>query len=904
MTRSAMKATRATRRRVQVARALGLALAVLAPGLLPSLAEAQEQARLRAGEHAGFSRIALDVPRLGEWDATRNGRILTVLFRDRELLFDTTQIFPGRRVSRVTSARSERGRDGTRLMLSLSCSCDAETYEFQPGMLVIDIRPENDEPSSVQPESAGASGDDGAAPTDRNGGGDPGGSDAQTAGSGLSSGPPARRLPSALDIKRDEPAPATSAILLEDPQSTPETVSPEAQATTATPQTSEPDEVTVSDAQRRLLQQLSRAADQGLVEFRSPEARGDARTGADAPADAAAEQPAETETAAEPRPQEEAPAADTASDASDAPEETTGSAASSPAPPETSPRDAPSTPPRTGPPPPTQLDARTAFDAAGPRPAPPGPEPCAAEPHLDPTAWLPVDAPYAEMAALRGALTVEFDRADPKAALALARLQTGLGFGIEARQVLEEFVPPIPEAAVLEDIARMADGDPAAPEGPLASANGCGGRAGMWRLAADYPPGPDELDDPDWGESVLDAFAELPLAIRRRVGPDLLDTLIQAGALDLAEEARLRLDRAPGDHGDAWRMSLGRLALARGDVASGDALLAAVVDHGGPLAPEAMLDLADSILARSDRLPDQLVEDIALAAFEHQGTLLGRRLLVAEILGRAGRDQLGVALDVIETELHAGGSRSEDLEAAMRAILERARAEDVGPLDYASAILAHRQLIGESPAFDPARVKVARELSGIGLSNAALDLLSPALTRNGAEARMAAAAADIAVGDPEAALERLAGLEGADPARLRARALAALNRNDEAYATVEAHLLDSGDERAELAWRGAAWDDAEALPDDDPRRLFARWMANRDAPPGSISPLAATPAPAPGTQTPSEAAGSGEPEQTATPEPFLSRPDLDAPPSLAGAREAIERSDRVRSLLLQALGGG
>ena len=75
-------------------------------------------------------------------------------------------------------------------------------------------------------------------------------------------------------------------------------------------------------------------------------------------------------------------------------------------------------------------------------------------------------------------------------------------------------------------------------------------------------------------------------------------------------------------------------------------------------------------------------------------------------------------------------------------------------------------------------------------------------------------------------------------------------------------------------------------------------------PPGSISPLAATPAPAPGAQTPSEAAGSGESEQTPTPEPFLSRPDLDAPPSLAGAREAIERSDRVRSLLLQALGGG
>ncbi|MEE3099046.1 MAG: hypothetical protein VX463_04670, partial [Pseudomonadota bacterium] len=571
---------------------------------------------------------------------------------------------------------------------------------------------------------------------------------------------------------------------------------------------------------------------------------------------------------------------------------------------------------------PLQLDARTAFDAAGPPPSPPAPEPCAAEPFLDPQAWLSGDAPYARLSDLRGRLTTEFDRADPQVALDLARLMVGLGLGLEARQVLEEFVPPIPEAKVLEDLARLSDGDTALPSGPLAAAGDCGGRAGLWRLAAGFPPGAEPLADPEWGDSVLDAFGELPLPLRRRAGPGLVETLVQAGALDLADQARLRLDRAPGDHGDPWRMALGRLALARGEVEAGDALLATVVDHGGPLAPEAMLDLADSILARSDHLPDQLVEDIALAAFEHQGELLGRRLLVAEILGRAGRHQLGVALDVIETELHAGGARAEDLEAAMRAILERARAEDVGPLDYASAILSHKAMIGGDAAFDPARVKVARELTGIGLANAGLDVLGPALTREGAEARMAAAAADIAVGAPNTALKRLDGLDDADADRLRARALAALNRNDEAFRAVADHLPTTGGERAELAWRGAAWEDAEALPTDDPRKLLARWMATRDGPPSPVPPRgddgSAAGDAADGDRGAvrtgtggGEAAGgeaargdAGGAEGAPSPDPFLARPDLDAPPSLAGARAAIERSDRVRNLLLQALGGG
>ncbi|MDF2231228.1 hypothetical protein P2H44_01530 [Albimonas sp. CAU 1670] len=849
---------------------------------LPTLASAQQQIRLRAGEHAEFSRIALDVPQLAEWSVERNGRLVTVLFPDRELLFETEQIFPQRRVSRVTSARSERGRDGTRLILSMSCACVAEAYEFRPGMLVMDIRaqPEETEAAQVQQIDAGApdgqpnpqQGEDGGSSTPASGGGG-GGAHASSA-------------MDALAIHRPEPPPATSGSVLT-PASNGPTGQPQAVESAATPPAAEsptPQEsasseaVAISEAQRRLLEQLARAADQGLVQFRDPGGPDDPREARDdghASADPAAPDP---HAARDPH----APGA--GADAPHAAEDQAQTAA---------------TPP--GPDPEVQLDARTVWDRDR-KPIPRRALTCPDDALLDPEPWRRSAEFYDRMGELRMTLMKEFDRPDPRAALDLAWLQVGYGFGAEARQTLAEFVPEVREAALLRDLAHLMDDEPPAADGPLAQGADCPGRAGMWRLAAGMTPDAAALQDPAWRESVLDAFAELPVRLRRRVGPPLVEELTSLGELDFADAARLRLDRAPGDHGAPWRLALGRLALARGEVERGETLLRDVSRTEGPEAAEAMLALADSLLGRRDTLPQDLVEDIALKAFEHQGTELGRRLLVAEILGRAGRDQLGEALEVIETELFAGGARADDLEAALRAILERARAADVGEYAYAAAIMRHRDLIRDPEVFDPARIRVAREMTGIGLANVGIDLLAPALQRGGAEARLAAAAAEVALDLPLDALKRLDGLAGDDASRLRARALLALGRDAEAFAEVAATLPEGSIERARLAWRAAIWSDAARLPGEDPRRLLAAWMAGEPpADPGDVIARALD-----------GAAGSGQAAE-ATPDPavetaarealFLSPPEVAEPPSLAAARRLIEASEAARARIEEALNG-
>lgn len=769
------------------------ALALAAAALAAAPAAAQEQARLRAGEHDGYSRIALDVPRLEDWRLEVEGRRAEIFFPGRALAFDTSAILPDRKVTRVTRARTRRGEAGTRLILTLSCPCAAEGFEFRPGMLVIDIRARPPEAPPAPPRKTAAAG---------------------PAPHPLPAGP--LRVPAAT--------PPPDAAAGPRPDGDP------AEA-----------DISVDAAQERLLEQLSRAADQGLVEFRSP------------PEGASATPP----------------------DTSRAPDQAPPRDARRSAPP--APRQAPAP---LAAPPPAQLEARTAFDAGDGPASDPAPRTCPVDERLAPGLWRRPADPYAALAALRRRLVGEFDRPSEGAALDLARLRTALGFGVEARQTLAAFAPGHEAAELLRDLAHVVDGEAPPADGPLARAGACGGRVGLWRLAAGFAPPDGVLEDPDWTASLLAAFEELPVPMRRLLGPPLVSRLTTLGALDMAEAARLRLDRAPGDHGGAWRLALGRLALARGEAARGRALLREVIESDGPQAPEAMLALADSLLSQDGALPADLVEDIAHAAFARRGTQLGRRLLVAEILGRAGRRRLGAALEVIATELAAGGPRQADLSAALRRILEDARADAVGHMAYAFAVMTHRGLLGEGPAYDEARASVARQLAEAGLANAAWDLLQPALARQPPPVRLAAAGVEIALDRPADALARLEDAEGRPAAELRARAFAAQGRHDRAWAALSPHLPVGAPERGELAWRAREWAAArDSLPEDDPRRLFAAWMAGRgpDAPP-----------PGPGW---AEA-------------PFLAPVESPERPSLAGARAAIERARAARARVSEALDDG
>lgn len=730
-------------------------LAALLVLLLAAGGARAEMLAIRAGDQPRLSRLVLDLPPATSWSMVQAGRDVTLRFPGVALDFDTTEIFPGRRASRLLAARIRAESTGTVLVLTLACDCAADAFALGPRKLVMDVR------------------DIGTPP-------------------GLDPAPDPARAP--------PPPPAVP------PPAPPAT---EAEA--------------IAAARARLLDRLARAAGQDLVALAPPPGAPDGLP-----------------------PGPVAPAPDLV--------------------------------PPPGAVPAPEIEAYTARDRdRAAREALPVRADCPSETLLDVAAWGGAAPVATQIAEARAALLGEFDRPDPAATLRLARLYVHYGFGRETLALLEGADLPGPGPRLLADLARLVEGRAPAPDGPLAAAAGCPGRAALWGFLAgiDRRDFRAALPAQPLLPAIETAFAELPTAPRRLVGPALARALLGQGLVAAAGRILALAGRAPGDPGEAWHLARAALLEAEGDPQAAEAIWAALVAADREGASEAMIAWTESRIARGLPPPPRIAED--LAARQRTDAAV-TALRMAEIEALAASGDLRAALDALATDLARTPDRAAELRAAAARILARARAETVGPAAYAAALLVRADLLAAERSADPARLAAATELSGIGLPNAALRLLAPALARGEAPVRLAAAAAELALGRPEAAQALLEGLDGPDAALLRAKVLA--RQGDFRAALAE---LDRGgvpdEARARLAFAGGLW--SEALAADDPlERVMAAYMAGPAAPPA--------PAPAAGTADP------------ALPDPyraFLAAPRPDAPVTLGLARETIDIARATRELL-------
>lgn len=786
-------------------------------------APAPQVIQVRAGEHAGFSRLAFDLPASTEWRIDLEGRRLLVTFPRRRFDFDVSQIFPQRRVTRVTAARPEGApAGGSALRFTLSCDCTAEAYRFAETMLVVDLRPRG-------PRSRTAPGK-----TDR--------SAAAPGSPPVSTPAPADSWPSVADARGPHRDPGGR-------DSEPDSRGP------ADP---EGEPISVAQARDRLLRQLTRAADQGLIEFREPDTLPDEVSPFEpdpAPSGGPAERsasPTETSTTSAGRAQE--PSA----------------AASSPL----MPADA------------VQLEARTAFDP------PAGRDPlivaeesaeqaarCRGEDWLDASAWTGEDMPSHDVllqriASLRAEVVTELDSPAEANAVRLAELYLALGFGAEARQALSAFGSGSERVAWLRVAAAVLDGTTDDALTRLEALPSCGGHLGVWRLAAGEAPTPAAIAEEAWRESVLEAFEALPITLRRALAPQIVETLLALDALDLAEATALRLARAPGDHGDAWRLAAARLALRLGDESRAEATLSAVAAGGGPESERALLTLTERDLAAGRTIPEDRLQRLGAAAFANRGSPLGLDLLVAEIRARAGKGELSALFDAFAGRLPLTRRSDDAVAAALRRALETLSAETVGPAAYAEAILANRRRLGDGAAWDPARRRVAEELIAIGLPNVARQMLAPALARADEASDIAAARAEAAMWLGDRALARLETLDDDASAALRTRIHALAGRHDDAFEAASAGQVSSS--RGDLAFRAGRWEAARKGELDETRAALAEAMIE-----GFERSLRL-----PTADDPRNAAASAE------------------APSLAAAREAIARASRLREMVKEILEDG
>ncbi len=446
------------------------------------------------------------------------------------------------------------------------------------------------------------------------------------------------------------------------------------------------------------------------------------------------------------------------------------------------------------------------------------------------------EKPVAEALSRRtAALTGEFDRPDPTATARAVRYLLYLGFGAEARQIMQVMALDTPERPLWEGLTHLLD-DEADPADAFAGMEVCDGSAALWAVlsAHDLPPGASTQR-----AAVLRAFSALPLHLRRDLGPRLADRFLDAEDLGAARAVQDAILRAPGDAGPGAALMATRLDAAEGQPVSA-ARLDALETAPGSVGVEATLMAVEAALKVSTPPDPALAASVEALLREYAGAEEAPALRRAAALLRAlGGDEPGafaladeaVTLEIWQVLADHGGDG---------ALLEAA----VGTTPPGALPLAVRRTI-------------ATRLLGLGLPDPALAWLPRG---EGASDLVIAARAHLAKGDGRTALRLIGGRDLPEAAALRAKAMQQLG-DPSAVAAFAALEDGEGLERARRAtgdWAAVAagdtdvWTEAAALavpaspvPDEGPLARSTRLIAEADAARSRIASLLAATAPTP-----------------------------------------------------------
>lgn len=260
---------------------------------------------------------------------------------------------------------------------------------------------------------------------------------------------------------------------------------------------------------------------------------------------------------------------------------------------------------------------------------------------------------YAQKASdLQVQLVGEFDAVNEAAALDLARLHLSAGLGVETIAVLDEFVPDHRLAELYREIAMMLDDQVPPPDSSVLK-DDCGGTQQLWRafaksLDGDYA---DAVEQAKQATAVLESTQRL---MRERISAHIGWAAANSGAWEFARRmdamATRSVSRAYGPIGRALLLTA-KLEEWHGRGKEAFKKLKEARNLPGPVGEEALLQLADAALTKSDLAKFStaaLQEDLAILARADRGGAHGTKAFELFVKLRdheSGRDSALAALD-------------------------------------------------------------------------------------------------------------------------------------------------------------------------------------------------------------------------------------------------------------------
>lgn len=257
--------------------------------------------------------------------------------------------------------------------------------------------------------------------------------------------------------------------------------------------------------------------------------------------------------------------------------------------------------------------------------------------------WANEDPFVHQIGQLRSEITGEFDRVDPGAVEALARVYVYFGFGREAINALSIDGVESQERRVLAEIARLIDGDPLNIAG-FSQQMRCPGAISVWGFLA-HGDGPQPVQ-PNI-EEIAKSFRLLPEGLQKHLGPRLATKLVGIGQGDLAESilsVAVQSEDAPIEAA----VAASEISEDQGDTAGATQQLADLVDDDPRLTPEVFLRYLDLQVSQGNSVT---ADDIALLQtmrFESQDVDLDERLYRAEVEALIQMDSVDSALVLLD----------------------------------------------------------------------------------------------------------------------------------------------------------------------------------------------------------------------------------------------------------------
>ncbi len=684
--------------------------ALLSLALLLPISPAQAaDVRVLSGEHDGFSRLVFLLPKGTRWSLRETSDLAVLDVEDPELRYLLGSVFTYIPKTRITAVEQVPGSANVRIETADTVSLEA--FELQSGAVVIDVKDVDETPSPEQLP-------------------------APVAENSPSYRPPAarqgdlslywRNLAPTIESKAPAAPPVAETFAVEDPR--------------------------VKQAEAELLQQLGRAAAQGLIRVAPPRP-----PVYDLPVSGTPEAPQITDTQekdADPVGDHLALHSETSIDRDWA-----------------------------------ALEASSQISDRGLR--------CAADPDFDLSAWRGEGTPAELIGAGRRELLGEFDLPRPDAVIDLARSYVAIGFGAEALQLLAAYPEDDSGAQSIVFIAKILDSRPVDGRSPLLKMTDCEAKVALWSLL-----GASEAPDRTTVRlgAVQRAFAALPAEVRAIVGPQLVDRLIEMGARDVAASIRAALVRASGDHENRVGLIDAQLERAAGNDRAADAHLEPLMSQNSEEAAQAVVALINGRLVAGQPIDDATIAQSGALAFELGHSQTGLALRRAHVLGLGSVGKFDTAFEAIE-RWKPEWDQAPRTDAVNGLFDQIAHVPDDELL--LSSYFKHRDALREVDLPRTTGFALAERLVGLGFTGAGRELLARQNRPSDPE-RLLLAKAALAERDAPAALIYLSALSDKEAARLRGTALRMLGEHAAAFDEFE--KAENGDLARDEAWRSGDWD--------------------------------------------------------------------------------------------------